>query len=80
MSIHDKNEGRFTSHQIGGGGTDGRMAVQYVITPPLPEDLSVIGLIFEEEKPHKSKNQIAWTVQFKKTVVGLFLRPYHCFV
>lgn len=63
LSIHDKNEEQFTSHQIGGGGTDSHMAVQYVVTPPLPEDLSMIQLAFVEGNPQNQENQIAWTIQ-----------------
>lgn len=59
LAIHDINGIKYTCQQIGGGGSDGHMAVQYVVTPPLPENLSSIQLIFEEEnqrtKEHTKK-------------------------
>jgi len=55
LSIED-DETAYDCRNDGGGGSDGHMSYNFVVSPPLPEDLSGIKLVFKEyQTPTKTK-------------------------
>lgn len=46
----------YDCRQTGGGGTDGHMSYNFIVSPPLPDDISGLDLIFRETKTPFKRN------------------------
>lgn len=49
LKVEDPNGMKYSCQNRGGGGFDGHVAFQYIVSPPLPEDLGDVKLIFMNE-------------------------------
>lgn len=46
----------YDCRQTGGGGTDGHISYNFIVSPPLPDDISGLDLIFRETKTPFKRN------------------------
>ena len=56
LSVEDQKGTDYTCRSDGGGGSGGHMAYSYIVSPSLPDDLSMVTFLFKKEKaPFGSK-------------------------
>lgn len=56
LIVEDSVGTQYTCRNNGGGGFSGHVAYQYIITPPLRDNLTGVKLIFKEEKNRANQN------------------------